>query len=135
MTLRSGNRIDSYSSPLPFDPALDTVTDEYLEQNHWGLVYLDAESWRYYLPYFISYAVRNRANGASLAVSALVQSLRPPDEEPLRLASVSAAEKQVIQHLLELLGFDDQSEFQGEALQTLEEYWIPGALYNADQGQ
>jgi hypothetical protein len=56
LTLRGANAVDSYSRPMPFDPAEDSPTDQYLEGcAFWGLGYLDAHSWRHYLPRLIDY--------------------------------------------------------------------------------
>ena len=55
-SLRSGNAIDDYGTPVPFDAVLDATSDLYLESFHWGLPHLDAISWRHYLPYLIDYA-------------------------------------------------------------------------------
>ena len=54
LTLRGANAVDGYDHPEPFDPALDEPTDEYLERfTFWAMPYLDARSWRHYLPRFI----------------------------------------------------------------------------------
>jgi hypothetical protein len=53
LTLRGGNAVDSYVPATPFEPADDEPTDAYLERfTFWGLGYLDARSWRHYLPRF-----------------------------------------------------------------------------------
>ena len=54
----------------------------------WGLAYLDAQSWRHYLPRLIDYALR-RPDDPAMVAEALVRSLRPPDRYPPRLASLS----------------------------------------------
>jgi hypothetical protein len=90
LTLRGGNAVDSYSQPMPFDPAEDEPTDAYLEGfAFWGLGYLDARSWRHYLPRLIDYAFR-RPNDPAMVTEALVRSLRPPERYPPRLATLSA---------------------------------------------
>jgi len=54
LTLRGASAIDSYDRPQPFDPDEDTPTDAYLEGfGFWGAIYLDAQSWRHYLPRLI----------------------------------------------------------------------------------
>ena len=57
LTLRGGNAVDSYNEPMPFDRVADEPTDAYFEGfAFWGLGYLDASSWRHYLPRLIEYA-------------------------------------------------------------------------------
>ena len=63
-------------------------TDAYLEGfAFWGLGYLDARSWRHYLPRLIEYAFRHPHDPA-MVTEALVRSLRPPEVQRL-LAGVS----------------------------------------------
>ena len=127
ITLRGGNDLDNYEQPSAFDPALD-ATDDYLEQFAWGVGYLDATSWRHYLPSLIDHSVRHM-NKRSTAVDALLNSLRPPDREPPRLASVSEEQESVIIEFLEFMAFSPESAHQELACQVLEEWWTPGALY------
>jgi len=129
MTLRGGNAIDGYSTPPPYNAQLDQPTDEYLERYHWGITFLDPLSWQYYLPYLITYAVRNFRDGTSMVIHNLLSSLRPPDQEPPRLASLSQAQERVIVSFLDVLAFDEESQWQVYALQVMEEYWLPNALY------
>lgn len=83
LTLRGGNAVDSYSQPGPFDPVQDEPTDAYFEGfAFWGLGYLDARSWRHYLPRLIDYAFR-RPNDPAMVSEALMRSLRPPDRYPI----------------------------------------------------
>src|SRR4026209_2659157 len=103
LTLRGGNAEDGYDRPEPFDSERDQPTDAYLEGfAFWGLSYLDAQSWRHYLPRLISYAFR-RPNDPAMAVEALIRSLRPPDRYPPRLASLTAEQEAVVVAFLEAL--------------------------------
>ena len=129
MTLRAGNAIDNYDSPLPYDEVADQISDDYLEQYHWGLAHLDAESWRYYLPFLVDYAVRHIADAGSLVVEALLISLRPPDREPPRLLSLNKEQEEAVSEFLDLLAFHEMSEFKDYAMTVLEEFWIKGSLY------
>jgi len=127
MTLRQGDEIDSsYCADARKEEKPD---DRYLEAYFCGVPHLDAGSWKYYLPHLISYAIRHRQDGGSLVVSAFLQSLRPPDREPPRLATVTKEEEKVVVAVLEFLGFEKSSAHQEEALQALQEYWTPGATY------
>jgi hypothetical protein len=130
LTLRQANEVDSYRDPSPktSEESLPP-TDQYLESHHFGIPHLDPVSWRYYLPYLTSYALRNMSKGDSLVIHGFLQSLRPPDRTPPRFAVLDGEQEKVIISLLELLGFDRQSGFQEDALQILEEYWIPNAIY------
>ena len=128
LTLRGGNELDEYRQPLPFDSGLDSISSVYLEQYAWGLGYLDAKSWRHYLPSLISHAIDCTSVGSN-AVDALLNSLRPPDREPARLASLSTEQQVVITEFLDLLAFSGQSVHQELACQALEEWWAPGALF------
>jgi len=127
-TLRSGDAIDSYGTGFPYDPSLDAVTDEYLDRFSFGVSYLDPASWRHYLPALGGYALRHRGDGSNV-VGALIMSLRPPDRTPPRLASLSPAQERVVRQLLEVLAFAEDSVWQADACQALEEWWIENPLY------
>jgi hypothetical protein len=97
-----------------------------------ALPYLDALSWRYYLPFLIDYALRHATAEAPpescLAVEGTLSSLRPPDTEPTRLSLLTTEQESVIVDFLEVLAFDSRSDYQDYAMQVLEEYWIRGSL-------
>jgi hypothetical protein len=139
MTLRGGAAVDSYDVAPPHDPALDRLDDAYLEAHaYWALPHLDAASWRHYLPALIDYALRHLDDPA-MVTEGLLASLRPPDREPPRLGSLSAEQEEVIVATLDVLAFDARSAERDFAMQVLEEYWVPNALYRnraagADEG-
>ena len=127
LTLRGGNAVDSYDRPEPFDPAADAPTDAYLEGfAFWGLGYLDARSWRHYLPRLIDYALR-RPDDPAMVAEALVRSLRPPDRYPPRLGALTPAQEAVVAAFLEQIALGDAAapELRAEAQQALEEWWLP----------
>jgi len=129
VTLRGGNALDGYDRPEPFDPATDEPTDAYLEGfAFWGLGYLDARSWRHYLPHLIDYAFR-RPDDPAMVAEALVRSLRPPDRYPPRLGALTPAQEAVVAAFLELVALGDTAtpELREEAQQALEEWWLPSA--------
>ncbi|WP_431095359.1 DUF6714 family protein [Polaromonas aquatica] len=128
LSLRGGNALDDYQAPPAFDCVADKLTDEYLENYHWGIAYLDPASFRHYLPHLIEYALR-RTEAGSNVVDALLNGLRPPDREPPRLASFSSGQEVVIVKFLDALAFSDGSAHTELASQVLEEWWAPGALY------
>jgi len=132
-TLRSGNAIDGYAEPLPYDSASDEPTDQYLERYaYWGVAYLDAESWRHYLPHLVAYGLHHVARDPHMVVEALLSSLRPPDRTPPRLASLTEEQEAVLREFLELLAFGGEpSIHQDLAMQVLEEWWLPNALYRS----
>ncbi|AFZ38180.1 hypothetical protein Sta7437_4739 (plasmid) [Stanieria cyanosphaera PCC 7437] len=129
MTLRAGNAVDSYKLPPPYDEQLDKPTDDYLQKfAYFALPYLDALSWRYYLPFLIDYTLRHAMAEAPpqscLTVEGTLSSLRPPDPEPPRLSVLTIEQKSVIVDFLEFLAFDERSNYQNYAMQVLEEYWL-----------
>ena len=128
LTLRGANAVDGYDQPMPFNPAQDEPTDTYLEGfAFWGLGYLDARSWRHYLPRLIEYAFRS-PNDPAMVTEALVRSLRPPDRYPPRLATLSADQEDVVRAFLEQAALGDAiPHVQAEAQQALEEWWLPNA--------
>lgn len=129
MTLRGGYAEDSYDSAPPPDPVLDEPTDAYLETyTFWGLAYLDPASWRHYLPRLINYSLRHM-DDPKMAVEGLLHSLRPPDRDPPRLASLTADQEAVIVAFLEEVAFSEDSANRYFAMQVLEEWWLPDALY------
>jgi hypothetical protein len=128
-TLRGGNAEDSYDVPPAPDLELDRLSDEYLETyTFWGLAFLDAPSWRHYLAPLIDYAFRHM-DDPRMAVEGLLHNLRPPDREPPRLASLTVEQEAVIVAFLEQVAFSDDSANREFAMQVLEEWWIPDALY------
>lgn len=134
MTLRAGNAVDSYDNPTAYDEQVDQPTDEYLQQfAYWGLPHLDPVSWHYYLPLLMSYALRHATQDApvesGLAIESTLFSLRPPDREPSRFALLTLEQEEVIVQFLDILAFDEDSDYQEYGMQVLEEYWIPGAIY------
>ncbi|MBY0246893.1 MAG: hypothetical protein K2Q17_04415 [Nitrospiraceae bacterium] len=136
ITLRGGDALDGYENPPPFDPTLDEVTDTYLGRYSGGLTFLDAASWRYYLPHLIEYTVRHFGQFTDVC-DALLNNLRPPDREPPRLASLTPDQERAVTAFLELLAFSESSAHRDFACQVLEEWWIAGALYRkrAEHGE
>jgi hypothetical protein len=129
MSLRAGDACDDGDTQPPFDPAIDQLTPEYFEQYFWGLSYLDPASWRYYLPHLLRHALDSFATPSLNAVDAVLASLRPPDRDPPRFGSLTAAQERVVARALEELAFNPQSLWQEDAIIALEEYWAPGATY------
>jgi hypothetical protein len=65
-----------------------------------------------------------------MVVDALLSSLRPPDRTPPRLASLSEEQEAVLREFLEEIAFAaEPNHYQDLAMQVLEEWWIPDALY------
>jgi len=132
ITLRGGDALDSYDEPPPYDAAADAPSDEYLETFAFNaLNFLDPPSWRHYLPRLIEYALTNIASSApgTMAIDGLLWSLRPPDRDPPRLASLTREQEEVVVAALDQLAFSDDSVHRKDAMQVMEEWWIPGALY------
>ena len=132
LTLRGANAVDSYDDPEPFDPTLDEPTDEYLERfTFWAMPYLDARSWRHYLPRLIEYALAHPGDPA-MVVEATVRTLRPPDRAPARLTTLSGAQEKVIVEFLEHVALSDGEDGPADdARAALEEWWLPGAPRHA----
>src|SRR3954452_12430846 len=96
LTLRGANAVDGYDEPDPYDEAIDAPTEEYLERfTFWAMPYLDARSWRHYLPRLIEYALAHSTDPRMVS-EALVRSLRPPDRLSPRLATLDARQEAVI---------------------------------------
>ena len=134
ITLRHGDAIDSYASAPTPNQAADAVTDAYLEQFCWGLPHLDPASWRHYLPALADFAQRHIGSNSNV-VGSLIDSLRPPDRAPPRLASLTAAQETLVRELLEMLAFSPESAWQAQACQALEEWWIENAQYRPKAGR
>ena len=66
MTLRGGDALDEYRQAPVYDAGMDRVTDPYLERYCAGLPYLDAASWRHYLPSYAEYAHSGIGRGPTL---------------------------------------------------------------------
>jgi hypothetical protein len=128
VSLRGGDALDDYKVPPPFDEKLDKENDGYFEKYVWGIGYLDSMSWKHYLPGLIEYTVGHAAQGSEVG-DALLNSLRPPDRIPPRLASLNEEQEGVIVALLDYLAFSEFSKHQALACLLLEEWWAPGALF------
>ena len=128
MTLRQADEVDTFNSVSTVTDIRPTdwrtIEDTELENLHWGLSHLDAQSWRFYLPAFLTYSIRHASSAGSLVVSACVQSLRPPDRVPPRLKTLTPEQRKAVVATLEFLAFNPQSAFQEVACQTLEEHSI-----------
>ncbi len=127
MTLRGGDALDAQRDPPPFDVLVDAVSDEYLEAHPWGSGYLDALSWRHYLPFMMAYALRH-VTETSDVVDALLTSLRPPDRDPPRLGSLSKQQETVVLRFLDVQAHSADSANLDLAAQVLAEWWSPGAI-------
>ena len=130
MSLRAADSIDSYRETLAFDAEADRASTEYLNQYAWGIPHLDPMSWRHYLPVLGSLALDSLST-ESAAVRGFIESLRPPDRDPPRLASLSARQEAVVRELLEALAFSQQSIWQEEACRALEEWWMEDPLFRS----
>jgi hypothetical protein len=130
LTLRGANAVDSYDFAEPFDAALDQPTDEYLEHlAFWAMPYLDARSWRHYLPRLIEYALAH-PDDPGMVIEATVRSLRPPDRVPARLTTLTREQEEVVIQFLEHLALsDDEESARDDARTALEEWWLPGAYF------
>lgn len=125
MTLRQGNEIDSYDTPTP-EKTLPTdwhsISNDELENHHWGMNHLDAQSWRFYLPAFLGYSVRHPALGESLVIDTCILTLRSCDSAPPKFKTLTEEQRRAIVGVLEFLAFDPESQVQDAACQALEEY-------------
>ncbi|MBL9146118.1 MAG: hypothetical protein JNM99_20725 [Verrucomicrobiaceae bacterium] len=113
----------------PLDPELDRVSDEYLERYFWGCPHLDPDSWKHYLPSLIDYSLRHLSDGGSLVVGALLSTLRPGSDEDPKISSLSPVQEAVICQFLDRLAFADDSAFQTDALQVMDEFWVNHSIY------
>ena len=64
-----------------------------------------------------------------MTIDALLWSLRPPDRDPPRLASLTREQEEVVVAALDKLAFSGDSAYRSDAMQVMEEWWIPEALY------
>ena len=127
MTLRGGDALDLDQPAPPFDVLVDAVSDAYLEAHPWGSGYLDAASWRHYLPFMMAYALRHIDEPGDVT-DALLTSFRPPDRDPPRLGSLSKAQETVVLRFLDALAHSDDSASRDLAAMVLSEWWTPGAI-------
>ena len=127
MTLRGGDALEAGKEPPPFDVLVDAISDEYLEAHPWGSGWLDAASWRHYLPFMMEYALRHLAEAGEVT-DALLTSLRPPERTPPRLGSLSKAQETVVLRVLDVLAYSSESGSMDLAAMVLSEWWTPGAI-------
>jgi hypothetical protein len=121
LTLRGADAVDSYRAPSPYDLELDAVTDAYLERYYFGVAHLDAQSWRHYLAPLLVYASRHRERVTEVA-EATLWSLRPPDRDPPRLASLSWKQVSAVNDVLESLEHDPECAQRAFAEQVRREW-------------
>ena len=127
MTLRGGDALDLDKPAPPFDVLVDAISDEYLEAHPWGSGYLDAPSWRHYLPFMMEYALRHIAQAGDVT-DALLTSFRPPDRNPPRLGSLTKAQETVVLRFLDVLAHSEESASRDLAAVVLSEWWTPDAI-------
>ena len=130
LTLRGGDAADSYDMPESFDPALDEPTDSYIEMFAFHAIpFLDARSWRHYLPRLIDHVFRH-PDDQRMVAEGLIASLRAPDREPPRLATLTAEQESVVVAFLEaVIRSDAHGALHDDARQALEEWWVPDARH------
>ena len=135
-TLRSADAIYSYAAPIPYDAELDEATDAYLERyTFWGQAYLDPASWRHYLPTWMDYAVRHATARTTMVIDGMLASLRPPDREPPRLASLSPEQEAVVVAFLQHAATSGEPVYDAALARcVLEEWWVPNARYRPAPG-
>lgn len=127
MTLRGGDAVDIDKAPPPFEVLVDAISDEYLEAHPWGSGYLDATSWRHYLPFMMEYALRHIGESSDVT-DALLTSFRPPDRSPPRLGSLSGAQETAVLRFLDVMAHSADSASLDLAAVVLSEWWTPGAI-------
>lgn len=127
MTLRGGDALEADRPAPPFDVLVDAISDEYLEAHPWGSGWLDAVSWRHYLPFMMEYALRHIGRPSEVT-DALLTSLRPPDRQPPRLATLSKAQETVVLRFLDVLAYSPESASIDLAAMVLAEWWTPGPI-------
>jgi hypothetical protein len=127
MTLRGGDALDLNKPAPSFDVLVDAISDEYLEAHPWGSGYLDATSWRHYLPFMMEYALRHITE-ASDVTDALLTSFRPPDRDPPRLGSLTKTQETAVLRFLDVMAYNADSASMDLAAVVLSEWWTPGAI-------
>jgi hypothetical protein len=127
MTLRGGDALDLDKPAPPFDVLVDAISDEYLEAHPWGTGWLDARSWRHYLPFMMEYALRHIARRSDVT-DALLTSFRPPDRTPPRLGSLSKLQETAVLRFLDAMAHSANSASMDLAALVLSEWWTPGAI-------
>ena len=127
MTLRGGDAMDLNKPAPPFDVLVDAISDEYLEAHPWGSGYLDATSWRHYVPFMMEYALRHITE-ASDVTDALLTSFRPPDRDPPRLGSLTKTQETAVLRFLDVMAYNADSASVDLAAVVLSEWWTPGAI-------
>ncbi len=127
MTLRGGDALDSDKPAPPFDVLVDAISDEYLQAHPWGSGWLDAVSWRHYLPFMMEYALRHITESSDVT-DALLTSLRPPDRNPPRLATLAKPQETAVLRFLDVMAYSEESASTDLAAMVLAEWWTPGAI-------
>ncbi len=83
-----------------------------------------------YRPPLLAYTFRHSTSLDTIVPEGLLASLRPPDREPPRLATLTPEQAAVIVAFLDRLAFrDDTRRYQEDAMQILDEWWLPNARY------
>lgn len=126
MTLRQGDEIDTgYEIETQDDKApLDwqAVKDEELKEYQWGMDYLDPDSWQFYLPAFMRYAICHPSEN-SLVIDRCISTLIPRDWKPDQFAQLRDEQLQIIVATLEFLSYDEESNADAAAYEVLFDHW------------
>ena len=135
MTLLQGDEEDTYYEIKTLDDVapLDwqSVTDEQLETLQWGMGYLDPDSWLFYLPAFMRYAISYPARN-SLVIDRFFDTLIPRDWKPDQFKQLTDKQRAMIVAALEFLIYDDESQESEEANAVYYDHW--GGKAASEQG-
>ena len=138
VSLREGDALDSYANDelLKQARALDNdlhwweIPAEQLEQFHTALSFMDAEGFRYYIPAYMTHALRT-CEGGSLSIDAALVSLFPLHSSASdRYALLNHDQKKCIAQFLWFMTTETNDRWSNKlevynATRALEDFWYP----------
>ena len=146
ITLHQAEVIDSDGSELDQQNARlldqetswDQVPDSSLEECTSALCHLDPESWRYYLPAYLVWSIRNYQHSDAIMIDFTIYSLKPSEENDLlteydmtRYRLLDHDQSTAVFHFLDFMAQQDEFVDAAAADEAIDLYWHqfgPGSI-------
>jgi len=142
VSLHQADVIDDYGTPeqqmaareLDVDETWDQVPDEDIAKYYWVLSHMDPKGLQYYVPAFMTWALRNYDVSDSASLDAIVFALTEPickkaDRiDHRRLAVFTPSQRRAIGHFLEFLcDYAPEDYPAGPISRSLRDFWMNGS--------
>lgn len=138
ITLHEAKVIDTYGAMkerargrrLDVAPCWEAIPDSHLEECSGALSHLDPQSWRYYLPRFMEWALTHYRTSKSITVDYTIYALLLTDDDALinqhlreRYRQLTAEQTRVVCRFLQFMALEDGHVDAASATQALRRFW------------